>query len=125
MRVLCPTCSAPKRSGQGPLERQVGALIKQCQELEEDREYNAELVRERDAEIERLTRERLSLLAAYVRAFDGTYQSHTGHWDTTGQHGLGCPECKAAQDARREADEHYDHLRAREELEVARAAGGE
>ena len=60
-----------RRSGQGPLERQVGALIQQCQQLEMDREYNAELVRERDAEIERLTKlneDKFRHLEAYCKA---------------------------------------------------------
>ena len=93
-----------------------------CRRMSLSEREACDLLNTQRSEIERLTRERLSLLAAYVRAFDGTYQSHAGHWNRTGQHGLACPECKAAQEARREADEHYDHLLAREQLESAEAA---
>lgn len=51
--------------------------------------------------------ERLQLTAetyqeAYARAFKATYQSHNGHWDSTGQSGAGCPECIRASEARQD-----------------------
>jgi len=64
MRMAADEIERLKRSGLSQLERQVGALIEQCQQLEKDREYNAELVRERDDEIERLTRELADTSAA-------------------------------------------------------------
>lgn len=81
----------------------------------------AELVRLRE-DNERLRVEMSDLQRAYVIAFDGTYQGHSSHWDAKGTHGLNCPECRAAADARRRADDVYDHFKARE---PAQAAGGE
>jgi hypothetical protein len=35
---------------------------------------------------------------------EASYQSHSGHWDSTGQHGAGCPECIRARELRDKAD---------------------
>lgn len=42
--------------------------------------------------------------AAYAIAYHATFQSHSGHWDSTGQSGLGCPECIKAREAREHCD---------------------
>lgn len=34
-----------------------------------------------------------------------SYQSHTGHWDKTMQHGAGCPECIRARELREQAQQ--------------------
>lgn len=41
---------------------------------------------------------------AYRIAYQATFQSHTGHWDKTGQGGRGCPECVRAREARENCD---------------------
>jgi hypothetical protein len=51
-------------------------------------------------DVERLTIRNEIFEAAYNRAYKGTYQSHTGHWDKTGKGGAGCPECRRATEAR-------------------------
>jgi len=37
-------------------------------------------------------------------------QDHSGHFDPTGQSGLGCPECMDARKLRREADALMEQL---------------
>lgn len=54
------------------------------------------LLSEKDAEIVRL-REALKFLE------EASYQSHSGHWDSTMQHGAGCPECIRARELREKA----------------------
>lgn len=41
---------------------------------------------------------------AYLIMREATYQSHNGHWDSTMQHGAGCPECIRARGLRAKAD---------------------
>lgn len=56
------------------------------------------------AQIERLTIRGAAYEEAYGIAYQATFQSHTGHWDKTGQHGAGCPECIRAHEARENCD---------------------
>lgn len=56
------------------------------------------------AEIERLKIRGEAYENAYRIAYQATYQSHSGHWDKTGQHGAGCPECIYAREARENCD---------------------
>jgi hypothetical protein len=56
------------------------------------------------AEIERLKIRCEAYENAYRIAYQATYQSHSGHWDATGQHGAGCPQCIRAREARSECD---------------------
>lgn len=56
------------------------------------------------AQIARLTIRNEAYENAYRIAYQATFQSHTGHWDATGQHGAGCPECIRAREARENCD---------------------
>lgn len=56
------------------------------------------------AQIDRITIRSTAYEDAYRIAYAATYQSHTGHWDSTGQHGRGCPECIRAREARENCD---------------------
>ena len=69
-------------------------------------------------EIDRLTKRVKELerhVATAVQAGNlyrqASYQSHSGHWDSTMQGGKGCPECIRANDLRKEADELMDQER--------------
>ena len=42
--------------------------------------------------------------AAFGIAYQATYQSHNGHWDSTMQGGAGCRECIRAREARENCD---------------------
>jgi hypothetical protein len=55
-------------------------------------------------EIERLKVRGAAYEEAYGIAHRATYQSHSGHWDKTGQRGAGCPECIRAREARENCD---------------------
>lgn len=55
-------------------------------------------------EIDRLKIRSEAYENAYRIAYQATYQSHSGHWDKTGQHGAGCPECIRAREARENCD---------------------
>jgi hypothetical protein len=47
--------------------------------------------------LEKLERQRDRLLEALKIMRESTYQSHSGHWDSTQQYGAGCPECIRAR----------------------------
>jgi hypothetical protein len=62
---------------------------------------------ERDAlreDAERLRIRGAAYEVAYGIAYQATYQSHNGHWDSTMQGGLGCRECIKAREARENCD---------------------
>ena len=97
--------------GNGPNPLYGGCFEGETQEL-------ADLRRSQAAQIAALTAERAALRADAERlhirgtayeaalgiAYQATYQSHHGHWDKTGQHGAGCPECIRAREARENCD---------------------
>lgn len=63
------------------------------------------------AEIAKLTAENARLRirgsayeAAFGIAYQATYQSHNGHWDSTMRGGAGCRECIRAREARENCD---------------------
>ena len=56
------------------------------------------------AQIKRLSIRNEAYENAYRIAYQATFQSHTGHWDATGQHGAGCSECIRAREARENCD---------------------
>ena len=67
----------------------------------------AALTSERDAlraDAERLRIRGAAYEAAYGIAYQATYQSHNGHWDSTMQGGIGCRECIRAREARENCD---------------------
>ena len=91
--------------------------------LESQAAQVAALTSERDAlraDAERLRIRGAAYEAAYGIAYQATYQSHNGHWDSTMQGGLGCRECIRAREARENCDkalrEGLDALAARASL---------
>jgi hypothetical protein len=48
------------------------------------------------------------MIKAYKLMRDATFQSHTGHWDSLGTHGVNCPECVRANKIREEADRLFE-----------------
>lgn len=52
---------------------------------------------------------------------DASYQSHTGHWDSTMQHGAGCPECIRARKLRAKADAIMEQANAHGDISAASA----
>ena len=45
---------------------------------------------------------------AFVKLKEGAIQSHYGHFDRTGNHGAGCPECIRARHVYNAAMEMYE-----------------
>lgn len=58
--------------------------------------------------VEELERHVATLVQAGNLYRQASFQSHSGHWDSTMQHGKGCPECIRANDLRKQADEMMD-----------------
>ena len=97
--------------GNGPNPLYGGCFEGETQELADLRRSQAAqiaaLTAERDAlraDAERLRIRGAAYEAAYGIAYQATYQSHNGHWDSTMQGGLGCRECIRAREARENCD---------------------
>ena len=55
-----------------------------------------------------ITLKKIDLLTKACRMYrEATFQSHSGHWDKTMQHGLGCEECIRAHKLREQADKMF------------------
>lgn len=52
--------------------------------------------------------DRQKVIEAFKKMRAAAFQSHTEHWDRTGQSGLGCPECIKADKLRTEAEALFD-----------------
>jgi len=51
---------------------------------------------------------REALALAFAKMTEASYQGHSSHWDSTMQHGAGCPECIRASRLRDEAKVMWD-----------------
>ena len=77
-------------------------LAKKNDDYENALQARAEKAEAREAAL----REALAL--AFAKMTEASYQGHSSHWDSTMQHGAGCPECIRASRLRDEAKVMWD-----------------